>query len=53
VSILADLDAFLGEHRRCGDLDGGVEDGPGWWRVWMACSCGGLIERRWRDAPAC
>jgi hypothetical protein len=30
------LDAFLQEHRRCGDLDGGVNDG----RVWMACDCG-------------
>jgi hypothetical protein len=25
-AILAALDAFLQEHRRCGDLDGGVED---------------------------
>jgi hypothetical protein len=30
--LLAALDAFVQEHRRCGDLDGGV-DGE---RVWMA-----------------
>src|ERR687892_2395547 len=27
VSLLPELDAFYTEHRRCGDLDGGV-DGP-------------------------
>ena len=33
--LLAALDAFMQEHRRCGELDGGgdVE------RVWMACDC--------------
>ncbi len=25
--VLAALDAFLQEHRRCGEVDGGVEDG--------------------------
>jgi len=30
VTLLADLDAFLQEHRRCGDLDE-VD------RVWMTC----------------
>jgi hypothetical protein len=25
--LLASLDAFLQEHRRCGDLDAAVEDG--------------------------
>jgi hypothetical protein len=28
-------------HRRCGDLDGGVEGD----RVGMTCSCGGLLVR--------
>ena len=37
--LLVGLDAFLQKHRRCGDLDGGV-DGE---RVWMACDCGGGI----------
>ncbi len=33
--LLAALDAFLQEHRRCGELDGGVEGE----RVWMTCQC--------------
>jgi hypothetical protein len=37
--LLAALDAFLQEHRRCGDLESGV-DGE---RVWMACDCGARI----------
>ena len=37
--LLAALDAFLQEHRRCGELDGGVEHE----RVWMACECGADI----------
>ncbi len=40
--LLAVLDAFLQEHRRCGDLDGGVEGG----RVWMACDCGAGIAHQ-------
>ncbi len=43
--LLAALDAFLQEHRGCGELDGGVENH----RVWMACDCGAsvvhLVER--------
>jgi len=34
--LLDDLDAFYVEHRRCGELDGGVEGE----RVWIACSRG-------------
>jgi len=41
VTLLADLDAFLQEHPRCGDLDGEVEGD----RVWMACTCGAVINR--------
>jgi hypothetical protein len=37
--LLAALDAFVQEHRRCGELDGGV-DGE---RVWMACECGAAL----------
>jgi hypothetical protein len=29
------------EHRRCGELEAGVEDD----RVWMTCSCGAVITR--------
>jgi len=38
-ALLAALDAFLQEQRRCGDLDGGT-DGE---RVWLACACGARI----------
>jgi len=41
VSLFADLDAFYLEHERCGDLDSAVEGG----RVWMACTCGAVINR--------
>jgi hypothetical protein len=37
--LLAALDAFLQEHRHCGELEGGI-DGE---RVWMACDCGAVI----------
>jgi hypothetical protein len=35
------LDAFFLEHRRCGELDGGVEGE----RLWMTCSCGAGLSR--------
>ena len=40
-TLLAALVAFLKEHQHCGDLDGGVEGN----RVWMACTCGAVINR--------
>lgn len=42
LELLDDLDAFFQEHRRCGVLDGGVDEG----RVRMACDCGALLARR-------
>jgi len=33
--------AFFQEHQYCGELDGGVEGD----RVWMTCTCGGVINR--------
>jgi hypothetical protein len=33
---------FLQEHRRCGELDPGVEAE----RVWMTCDCGAVIAHR-------
>jgi hypothetical protein len=45
VNLLADLDAFLHEHRQCGDLSAGVE-GP---VVWFDCDCGARIARRADD----
>src|SRR5207245_7886793 len=44
--IVLALEAFNGEHRRCGDLDGGVDDERLGYRVWMTCSgCGARLER--------
>jgi hypothetical protein len=45
VSPLTDLDAFFTDHRRCGELDAGV-DGL---LVWFDCECGARIARprRW------
>jgi hypothetical protein len=37
--VVTALDAFLQEHRRCGELDGGLDRG----HVWMACDCGANI----------
>jgi hypothetical protein len=36
VTVLADLHAFLQEHRRCGGLDAAC---------WMTCTCGAVINR--------
>ncbi len=41
VPIGVALDAFFLEHRRYGELDGGVEEG----RVWMTCDCGAGLSR--------
>jgi hypothetical protein len=40
--LLTDLDAFLTEHDRCGELDGGIHQTA----VWPACDCGAWIARR-------
>ena len=41
-TLLDDLDAFYLEHRRCGELDTGVEGE----RVWMTCDgCGAGLSR--------
>ena len=41
MTLLGDLDAFLQEHRNCGELDAAVEDD----QVWMTCTCGAAISR--------
>jgi hypothetical protein len=41
---LSALNAFLQEHRRCGQLDGGGDEG----HVWMAYECGASIATRAR-----
>jgi hypothetical protein len=45
LRLLADLDGFYTEHRRWGELDGGVDDVT----VWLACECGALMARRTDD----
>jgi hypothetical protein len=42
VSLLTELDAFYLDHRRCGELEAGL-DGP---VVWMSCECGAGMARR-------
>jgi hypothetical protein len=41
ATLLDDLNAFYLEHRRCGALDTGIEDG----RVWMTYECGAGLTR--------
>ena len=40
-TLLDDLDAFLQEHRRWGELESGVEAE----QVWMTCECGAVLRR--------
>jgi hypothetical protein len=42
VSLLTELDAFYLEHRRCGDLEAGIEEPV----IWIDCACGARIVRR-------
>ena len=39
--ILFALMAFVGEHRRCGDLEGGLEGDV----VWLGCTCSARLVR--------
>jgi hypothetical protein len=42
ATLISDLEAFLQEHRRCGEMDAGVEDD----RVWMTWDgCDGELSR--------
>ena len=42
--LLTALDAFLQEHRRCGELEGGLDRE----RVWITCDCGaGIVHPVW------
>jgi len=47
-TICEALDAFLQEHRRCGEMDGGFD---GVW-VWMTCDCGALLAHEPKAATA-
>ena len=39
--VLSALIAFVAEHRRCGELEAGVEATF----VWMTCDCGAELAR--------
>ena len=39
--------AFVAEHKRCGELNGGKDNG----RVWIECSCGGPIVQPAEEPP--
>jgi hypothetical protein len=41
MTLLAALDAFYLEHRKCGELNGDVEGDI----VWMTCPCGAVVVR--------
>jgi hypothetical protein len=41
VSLLTDLDAFYTDHRRCGELEAGVDGSV----VWFDCECEARIAR--------
>jgi hypothetical protein len=45
--LLSALVAFVREHQRCGDLEGGLDSGY----VWLQCSCGGLIMHSASEPP--
>lgn len=47
--LLAALDTFMQEHRRCGDLDARVEPAL----VWMACDrSAGIVRQARRASPS-
>jgi len=39
-SVLEALVAFVAEHRRCGSLESGSDNGY----TWLTCSCGARIK---------
>jgi hypothetical protein len=46
--VLGALVAFVDDHKRCGDLEGGLDNG----HVWLACSCGAQIVQPASAPPA-
>ena len=46
MSIGDDLEAFLQEHRRCGELRSGTQEARATHEVvWIDCTCGGYIAK--------
>jgi hypothetical protein len=48
VGPLTDVDAFLTDHDRCGEVKAGIEGDV----VWFACECGARIVRRADEGDA-
>ena len=48
MSLLTELDAFYLDHRRCGELEAGVDPSV----AWMSCECGATIARRTAEDDA-
>jgi hypothetical protein len=47
--VLGAFVAFVDDHKRCGDLEGGLDNGL----VWLECSCGAHIVHPAKEpAPA-
>jgi hypothetical protein len=46
--VLEAFVVFVAEHRVCGVLDGGQDNG----RVWLQCSCGARVEHPIRPNAA-
>jgi len=44
MAIRDDFDAFIQEHRRCGELRNGTSTDRGE-VVWIDCSCGGQMAK--------
>ncbi len=46
VGVFADIEAFVQEHRGCGQLEGGAgEPGPYGYGVRLSCLCGASLTR--------
>jgi hypothetical protein len=45
--IIEALVAFVAEHQRCGELNGGMDNGY----VWLDCSCSALIMHPTSEPP--
>jgi hypothetical protein len=43
---MIEVEAFSGDHRRCGEMDGGVEEERAGYRLWMSClTCDAWLVR--------
>lgn len=49
MRLLTELDACYTEHRRCGELEAGIDGAV----VWIACDCGARSARRITEDYTC